>query len=105
MILNLLRNAVDAMKDLPDDHRELCLRAREEPAGTLRVEISDRGLGIVPGARERLFTPFFTTKATGMGMGLAISRSIISAHGGKLDCSNNPEGGTTFFFTLPATLE
>jgi two-component system sensor kinase FixL len=105
VILNLLRNGVDAMKEMPDADRLLCLRARTEPDGSLRVEISDRGHGIAENTRQQLFTPFFTTKPTGMGMGLAISRSIINAHGGKLDGSNNPTGGATFFFTLPAAMK
>lgn len=105
VLLNLLRNGVDAMKELPDDQRHLSFTIRPEPDGNLRVEISDRGHGIPDQVRDRLFTPFFTTKATGMGMGLAISRSIVSAHGGKLDCSNNPGGGATFFFTLPTVME
>ena len=71
----------------------------------MQVEISDRGPGVTERAREGLFTPFFTTKVTGMGMGLAISRSIITAHGGKLDYMNNSDVGATFYFTLPAALE
>jgi len=102
VILNLLRNGVDAMKGVDDGGRVLRLRAAGQADGGLHVAISDRGHGIPEGVRARLFNPFFTTKDTGMGMGLAISRSIISAHGGKLDCENNPDGGATFFFTIPA---
>jgi two-component system, LuxR family, sensor kinase FixL len=105
VVLNLLRNGVDAMADVPEPERVLRLRAALTPEGEVRVAITDRGHGVTENARDRLFTPFFTTKATGMGMGLAISRSIITAHGGKLDCMNNPDGGATFFFTLPAALE
>jgi two-component system sensor kinase FixL len=105
VVLNLLRNGVDAMAGKPDAERELRLRAFCEPGKAVRVEISDRGDGIAEHARSQLFTPFFTTKPTGMGMGLAISRSIITAHGGKLDCMENPDGGATFFFTLPSALE
>lgn len=105
VVLNLLRNGVDAMGEIPEAERVLTLQAALDPDGEVRVEISDRGHGVSERARDRLFTPFFTTKPTGMGMGLAISRSIIAAHGGKLDCSNNPDGGATFFFTLPAALE
>ena len=93
------------MGDIPEAERVLTLQAAPTPEGEVRVEISDRGHGVNERVRDRLFTPFFTTKPTGMGMGLAISRSIIAAHGGKLDCSNNPDGGATFFFTLPAALE
>ncbi len=105
VILNLLRNGVDAMVDVPKGRRALRLHARSDGAKSVRVEISDEGHGVPEEVRTRLFTPFFTTKDTGMGMGLAISRSIISAHGGKLDCSNNSGGGATFFFTLPTALE
>lgn len=105
VVLNLLRNGVDAMARKPDGERVLRLRASCGPDSSIRVEISDRGDGVAESARSQLFTPFFTTKPTGMGMGLAISRSIITAHGGKLDCVNNPEGGATFFFTLPSAVE
>lgn len=104
VILNLLRNGADAMADVSPADRRLALRAWLQPDQTIRIDITDNGHGVGEAARQHLFTPFFTTKATGMGMGLAISRSIITAHGGKLDCVNNPEGGATFFFTLPAAL-
>ncbi len=105
VILNLLRNGVDAMRDVPEANRLLQLQARAESPRMLRVETIDRGHGVPEAVREQLFTPFFTTKEKGMGMGLAISRSIITAHGGKLDCSNNPDGGANFFFTLPTAIE
>jgi two-component system sensor kinase FixL len=105
VVLNLLRNGVDAMAGTPPADRLLELRASSGPDKAVRVEICDYGHGVADAARDHLFTPFFTTKAAGMGMGLAISRSIITAHGGKLDCTNNPKGGATFFFTLPAALE
>lgn len=105
VILNLLRNGVDAMADTRTAQRALRLHAYALPDKTIRVDITDHGHGVPEQVRERLFTPFFTTKDTGMGMGLAISRSIITAHGGKLDCSNNPGGGSTFYFTLPTALD
>jgi two-component system sensor kinase FixL len=105
VILNLLRNGVDAMADIPPAERTLRLHAFCETPKSVRVEISDAGHGVPDEVRLRLFTPFYTTKDTGMGMGLAISRSIITAHGGKLDSSNNAAGGATFFFTLPTTVE
>lgn len=105
VVLNLLRNGVDAMHEIPEKQRRLTLQAGPIDETTVQVEISDRGLGVQTPDQEGLFTPFFTTKVTGMGMGLAISRSIISAHGGKLDFHNNPEGGVTFHFSLPTAVE
>jgi two-component system sensor kinase FixL len=105
VVLNLLRNGVDAMADVPEPERQLSLHAWLQADRTVRVDITDRGHGVSQQSRQHLFTPFFTTKAAGMGMGLAISRSIVTAHGGKLDYVNNPGGGTTFYFTLPTTLE
>jgi signal transduction histidine kinase len=69
----------------------------------VRVSVVDRGGGIPAELRERLFEPFFTTKSHGMGLGLAVCRTIISAHGGRLWATNNPEGGATFQFTLPSS--
>jgi len=105
VILNLLRNGVDAMGNVTKAERSLRLHAYREKEKSVRVDIIDEGAGVPEDVRAHLFTPFFTTKEMGMGMGLAISRSIITAHGGKLDCSNNPERGCTFFFTLPTALE
>jgi len=104
VVLNLLRNGVDAMAEVPGDQRSLTLNAYCESPQTVRVDISDRGHGVSDEVQEKLFTPFFTTKEWGMGMGLAISRSIITAHGGKLDCMNNADAGATFFFTLPTSV-
>jgi two-component system sensor kinase FixL len=105
VILNLLRNGVDAMADTPEDGKQLRLTAFRDSDDSIRVDIGDRGHGVSDESRARLFTPFFTTKKAGMGMGLAISRSIITAHGGRLDCNNNADIGATFFFTLPTIIE
>jgi two-component system sensor kinase FixL len=101
VVLNLLRNGVDAMADNPPEHRLLVLDVESIPPGEVRVSIIDQGPGVSDEAARELFNPFFTTKETGMGMGLAISRSIVKAHGGQLDYRNNPERGATFFFALP----
>jgi C4-dicarboxylate-specific signal transduction histidine kinase len=99
VVLNLVRNGFDAMKDAQGDERVLTVRARRSGE---RVEIAviDRGHGISEENLERLFLPFFTTKDEGMGMGLAICRSIIEFHDGRLNVESNPEGGTMFAFTL-----
>jgi two-component system sensor kinase FixL len=105
VILNLLRNGVDAMQELPERERRIDLRAWLEDAAHIRIAITDRGHGVDAEAAANLFTPFFTTKDSGMGLGLAISRSIISAHGGMLDFRNNPLCGATFDITLPTSVE
>jgi two-component system, LuxR family, sensor kinase FixL len=69
--------------------------------GTVRVSIIDRGRGISPNLALRVFEPFFTTKEHGLGLGLSICRTIVAAHNGSLDVSNNPEGGAIFSVTLP----
>lgn len=98
VLMNLLMNAIQAMADIDVDRRELTV----EVAGidhALRVAVHDRGPGIADPAK--VFNPFFTTKADGMGMGLSICQSIIEAHGGRISADNNPGGGATFAFTLP----
>lgn len=105
VLLNLFRNGVDAMADNPPEDRVLRLHATADGSDGVRLAITDRGHGVGEEAGRQLFTPFFTTKAGGMGMGLAISRSIIAAHGGRLDWTNNENGGTTFTVLLPTSLE
>jgi len=103
VILNLVRNAIDAMADAPEDRREVVLMTREAPDGEVEVTVADRGTGLAPEATEHLFNPFFTTKASGTGLGLAISRSIVRAHGGRLWHTPNDECGVRFHFTLPVS--
>lgn len=105
VVLNLMRNGVDAMRDVPEADRRLDLRAWLEDPEQIRISITDRGTGVSEAAAEQLFTPFFTTKGSGMGLGLAISRSIIKAHGGRLDFENNAICGATFDILLPTRIE
>ncbi len=101
VILNLLRNGVDAMQDVPEQHRRLDLRVSQLGTKEIEFSITDRGHGVSEDVANKLFTPFFTTKKSGMGMGLAISRSIVDAHGGTLRFSNNPVEGACFCLNLP----
>jgi signal transduction histidine kinase len=101
VVVNLMRNAFEAMRDCPPEFRRLTLRTHIEDQHFIRVEVCDTGIGIPPAAIELVFNRFFTTKPDGMGMGLAISRSIITNHGGKLWVVPNLDRGSTFFFTLP----
>ena len=104
VLLNLLVNAMDALASAPQP-RTLTVSAQREGAG-VSVRVRDSGPGIEPHSLGRLFEPFFTTKAQGMGMGLAISRSIIEDHGGRIGALNNADGrGATFEFMLPAYTE
>jgi PAS domain S-box-containing protein len=101
VILNLVMNGIDAMKEVADRSRELWIRSCPHDAGTVLVSVQDTGVGLAPEALRHVFEAFYTTKAEGMGMGLSISRSIIAAHGGELWPSTNDEQGATFQFTLP----
>ncbi len=101
VLLNLIRNGLDAMTDTLPEQRTLVVRVRGFGPHTVEVSVIDRGHGISEEGRLRLFTPFFTTKAEGMGMGLNICRSIVEFHDGRLIVDANPEGGTIFSFTLP----
>ena len=100
VILNLLRNAIDAMGMAPKDDNRLLVRT-EERDNFVEVSVCDRGSGITKVHEKHLFEPFFTTKVAGMGMGLSISHSIVSAHGGRFWFTRNPERGVTFYFSLP----
>jgi two-component system sensor kinase FixL len=100
VVLNLMRNAIEAMEH--SKRRELTISTSPAADGMLVVEVSDTGSGIAPEIREQLFQPFVTSKATGMGVGLSISRTIIEGHGGQVSVHDNPGGGTVFRFTLRA---
>ena len=105
VLLNLVVNGMDAMSLVAEQERVLEIRGcsdRQDGSPAARISVQDCGIGFHTGQTERLFEPFYTTKAEGMGMGLAISRSIIAAHGGRLWAAANPGPGATFFFTLPA---
>lgn len=98
VILNLIRNAIDAMEESP--RRELQIITRPAPDDLAQVTVSDTGPGISPEVAEQLFQPFITTKRHGMGVGLSISRTIVEAHGGRIWVETTPGGGATFHFTL-----
>jgi PAS domain S-box-containing protein len=100
VVLNLMINAIDAMKGTAGSDRRLVVRT-ESSEGMVRVAVRDSGTGIPADQLERIFEPFVTTKADGLGMGLAIVRSIVRSHGGRLWAENNPAGGATFTLALP----
>jgi PAS domain S-box-containing protein len=100
VIINLVMNAVEAMASIDDRPRQLVIRSRGA-ADEVIVTVRDAGVGIEPSAVNQLFSPFFTTKPGGMGMGLSISRSIIDAHGGRFWATPNADHGASFHFTLP----
>jgi C4-dicarboxylate-specific signal transduction histidine kinase len=101
VIINLVMNGIEAMQPVTDRPRELVIRSRQDETRHVLVSVTDCGLGIATENTDRLFSPFFTTKASGMGMGLSICRSIIEAHGGRLWATANIPHGATFQFTLP----
>ncbi|MEZ6024048.1 MAG: ATP-binding protein [Hyphomonadaceae bacterium] len=103
VILNLVRNAIDAMIDHP--RRDLLVATSAADGGMAMVSVTDSGPGIDEGAAARLFQPFVTTKAQGMGVGLSISRTIVESHGGRIWAEPNPDGGAIFRFTLRLATE
>ena len=100
VLLNLISNSLDAMETSDDSH-EMVIRTSRKNPGAIRVEVKDSGCGIPAENMKKLFKHFFTSKPDGLGMGLSISRSIVEAHDGRLEVKNNPNGGATFYFTLP----
>jgi signal transduction histidine kinase len=101
VLLNLVLNGLDAMKAVTGRPRVLRLRAQSHDAGRVLVAVQDAGVGLDPQGLARLFEPFYTTKPEGMGLGLAIGRSIVEAHGGRLWATPNDGPGVTVQFTLP----
>ncbi|UPK07043.1 trifunctional serine/threonine-protein kinase/ATP-binding protein/sensor histidine kinase [Bradyrhizobium sp. 170] len=102
VIINLVMNGIEAMQAVTDRPRELVIRSRQDEKQQVLTSVTDCGVGISAENADRLFNAFFTTKASGIGMGLSICRSIIEAHGGRLWAIANVPHGTTFQFTLPA---
>jgi C4-dicarboxylate-specific signal transduction histidine kinase len=103
VISNLVMNAVDAMREVVERPRQLRLQAKSEQPGEVVLTVEDSGLGIAPGDADRIFDAFFSTKRGGLGLGLAICRSIVEAHGGKLWATVNLPHGTKFHVQLPTT--
>jgi signal transduction histidine kinase len=101
VILNLMMNAVDAMSQIAQSQRELSIASVMDGSDAVLVSVRDSGPGFDEAAPERLFDAFYTTKADGMGMGLAITRRIVEAHGGQIWASRNTPRGAKFEFRLP----
>jgi two-component system sensor kinase FixL len=102
VLLNLIRNAIDATNEAASANREISLKARRDESGAIEISVEDHGIGISRAVAENLGNPFYTTKSSGTGLGIAISRSILRAHGGRLAHRPTSGGGATVFFTLPA---
>jgi two-component system sensor kinase FixL len=96
VLINLIRNAFEALGETGS----VVVSAQRDGA-MLRMSVVDNGPGIAPAQQEAVFEPFVSSKATGMGLGLAICRTIVEAHGGRLWCEAAPGGGSAFYFTLP----
>jgi signal transduction histidine kinase len=105
VILNLIVNGLEAIAKSKDGTRELIVRSDQDEDGKLIIAVSDSGEGVDAANLEHVFDAFFTTKPDGMGMGLAISRTIFEAHGGRLWATSNSPKGAVFQFTLPANAE
>ena len=101
VLLNLVKNGIEAMNSVPFDRRRLFIQARQTDERMLEVAVADQGHGLAEEDVERIFAPFYTTKPEGMGIGLAICRSIIEFHQGRLWVEPRREGGTVFRFTVP----
>jgi PAS domain S-box-containing protein len=104
VLLNLIINAFDAMRDTPADCRRVSIATERDGDGVIRTSVRDYGVGIPEEVRERVFEQFFTTKAKGLGMGLAIVRSIVESHGGTIVVENADGGGARFSLSLPASV-
>jgi signal transduction histidine kinase len=101
VILNLLLNALDAMSGVDDRPRHLMIRTERDEGDQVCMTVQDTGVGIDPEVVDRLFEAFYTTKSSGMGIGLSICRSIIESHHGRLWAAPNDSPGATFAFSIP----
>jgi signal transduction histidine kinase len=105
VIINLIMNGIEAMQAVTDRPRELVIRSRQDEAHQVLISVADCGVGISAEIATRLFNDFFTTKASGMGMGLSICRLVMDAHGGDLWATANIPHGAAFQFTLPVNAD
>jgi PAS domain S-box-containing protein len=105
VMINLVMNGIEAMQSVPDRPREVVIRSRQQETQQVLASVTDCGVGIAAEDADRLFSAFFTTKSSGMGMGLSICRSIVEAHGGRLWATANVPHGATFQFTLPVNAD
>jgi C4-dicarboxylate-specific signal transduction histidine kinase len=105
LVLNLIMNAVEAMSEVHDRPREVVVSTQRGEENEVRVQVQDSGVGLDPEGKEKLFEAFYTSKTVGMGMGLAISRSIVEHHGGRLWAVSNDGPGATFLFTIPCIID
>jgi C4-dicarboxylate-specific signal transduction histidine kinase len=104
VIINLAMDGIEAMADAVDDRRKLVVQSRRGDDDDVVVGVRDFGSGILSSIEQKLFNPFFTTKANGMGMGLSICRSIVEEHGGLIWAARNEDHGTTFAFSIKAAV-
>jgi signal transduction histidine kinase len=102
VLINLLVNGMDAIDGKSGVVHELAVRTGSSGNSCVEIAISDSGCGIAPDQMDRLFGAFFTTKKEGMGLGLSIARSIVTAHHGRIWADNNADGGATFHVSMPA---
>jgi signal transduction histidine kinase len=102
VLLNLVINAFDAMRNTPLSHRKVVISTERNGEGAICTSVRDYGVGIPEEVRDRIFDHFFTTKAEGLGMGLGIVRSIVESHAGRVAAENVEGGGARLHFTLPA---
>jgi C4-dicarboxylate-specific signal transduction histidine kinase len=105
VIINLVMNGIEAMQSVTDRPRELVIRSQPDETRRVLITVTDSGVGISAENADRLFNAFFTTKSSGMGMGLSICRSIVEAHGGRLWTTANVPHGATFQFALPVNTD
>lgn len=105
VVLNLIRNGVDALAGSDAEDRRIVVRTTLREDRKVELSVADTGCGLPPECDAELFEPFFTTKEQGLGMGLSVSRSIVTSHGGQMWFSRNPNGGTTFLLTIPVAPE
>ena len=105
VILNLIRNGIDAMQDTDQNNEGISVSVKQFDSDNIKVAVTDHGGWMTEEAEKKIFQPFFTTKPSGLGLGLSICQSIIASHGGVLSFTKNRSGGTTFYFTLPVSPE